>query len=66
MLRSTYGGRNDDLTEKDVVAIKNELAKREHVPTKAQSTLIRKMSQKAGKRLTLKQAQLMKNKENKK
>ncbi len=45
--------------------LKEELAKREHIPNSTQSKLIAKMSKKAGKRLTLKEAQLMKNKENK-
>lgn len=61
MLRSSYERFDDD--EFDFDGIKAELTKREHVNTKDQSTLIRKMSQKAGKRLTLREAQLMKNKE---
>lgn len=60
-LHSQYWRDSED--ELDIDGIKAELAKRGHVNTKDQSTLIRKMSQKAGKRLTLREAQLMKNKE---
>lgn len=45
--------------------IKAELALREHVMTPAQSKLVRKMSKKAGEKLTLKEAQLLNNKSKK-
>ena len=54
---------DNELPNKD--HIRAELAKRGHINNKAQSLLVRQMSKKAGKKLTLREAQLMKNKETK-